>query len=248
MNEEKSEVENEENQLQIVETFSPLAMEVTNSSIGTRTGFGAFRKYESLSENSIRLVIESGFFLPPQQKVGEPWFWILDPEYFHFFFRKAYPGQNFRHFLNRVLVNPLYFNPFCVWALFWALAKAEHQFLFRFIPFWSHEERLTGHLVSQIIERIEEFKPHWKSLDSYQFRNSTSLFEIYYADTASGRRESVTGADLGLVVHGIFPNQKEFFKVVRFQAKKVRKSGNARINIPQAFSLMERDELGYYLF
>ena len=132
------------------------------------------------------------------------------------------------------------------WALFWSLAKAEHAFLEKYIPFWSHEERLTGHLVSQMVERLEEYGVHWRSLASGSPEKSDC--QIWYADTATARQEQFTGADLGLVVHGRMPGADEFFKVVRFQAKKVSKSGNATLDYDQLEALLNREDLGYYLF
>jgi hypothetical protein len=166
----------------------------------------------------------------------------MDPEFWHFSSRRLRP--DFRLFV-RSLINPQAYDPQAIWALFWALAKAEHEFLYRYIPFWSHEERLTGHLVSQMVERLEEFHPHWRVLTA---SDHESKCEIWYADTATARRESVTGADLGLVVHARFPNQEEFFKVARFQAKKADRSGKAAIDLNQVEALLRTAHLGYLLF
>jgi len=229
------------------ERFVSHASNTTDGAIGTRAGFGALRNFQSVSDNSIRLAIDSGFFAPPREKGDEPWIGTFDPEFWHFYGRR-YPRQQFRHFVNRVLSSPSYYHPRCMWALFWALAKAEHEFLFRYVPFWSHEEQLTGHFVSQIMERTHDFKELWLDLDLQQFGEKTSELKIYYADTAAGRREALTGADLGFIVHAVLPKQREFFKVARFQAKKVSRSGNARIDLDQTRALMRRPELGYYLF
>ena len=67
-------------------------------------------------------------------------------------------------------------------------------------------------------------------------------------DTATARRESVTGADLGLIIQARFARQREFFKAVRFQAKKVNKGGNVRINLDQTDALIRTKNIGYYLF
>ncbi len=232
---------------EFIDKFVNHALRITDDSIGTRSGFGALRNFNSISDNSIRLAIDSGFFSPPRENGNEPWIGSFDPEFWHFFGRR-YPRQQFRHFLNRVLTSPSYFHPRCIWALFWALAKAEHEFLFRYVPFWSHEERLTGHFVSQIIERTLEYRELWSELDLNQFGEKSSELEIYYADTSAGRREALTGADLGFIIHAVLPKQREFFKVARFQAKKVSRSGNARIDLDQTRTLIRHPELGYYLF
>ena len=54
--------------------------------------------------------------------------------------------------------------------------------------------------------------------------------------------------NLGLVVHGKYSNQIEFMKVIRVQAKKVAPSGTAVIDLDQAATLLQTDNLGYYLF
>jgi len=71
---------------------------------------------------------------------------------------------------------------------------------------------------------------------------------VWYADTATSRKESLTGADLGLIIHARLPGQDEFFKVARFQAKKVDRFGKARIDVDQTKALLQHEQLGYYLF
>lgn len=135
-----------------------------------------------------------------------------------------------------------------MWALFWALAKAEHEFLYRFVPFWSHEERLTGHFLSQILERIAEFSSPWHILATTGVKSEDSHLRVWYADIATHRQESVTGADMGLVVHAKFKGHEEFLKVMRLQAKKVSPTGRATIDLDQTATLLTRNGLGYYLF
>jgi len=157
-----------------------------------RAGFGALRRLEQLLQKSVQLVVESGIFAHPKNE--HPWPWIA--------FRRGMPAHH-RFFFEKVLGSPLSYDPSAFWALFWALAKAEHLFLFRYTPFWSHEERLTGHLVSQVMERVEEFAGHWRTLGRAGLEPTHC--RIWYADTATARREKITGADLGLVVHAKLP-------------------------------------------
>ena len=147
------------------EKYIQLALDIGEQRTRSRAGFGAFRHFRSVCRSSIVLALESGFFSDANRQ-SRP-FTLIDEELFHdFFMRKGYGQPNFRYFFEQVLTTPLSFNPSCLWALFWAAAKAEHDFLIRYIPYWSHEERLTGHLVSQLITRIEDFEPHWAALDS----------------------------------------------------------------------------------
>lgn len=208
----------------------------------SRTGFGAFRKSGDLFRNTLSLILESGIFTPPRSEAS-PW---SDPDYwYHFIYR--FPGRYIRFFKD-ILSKPSSFDPVCMWALFWALAKAEHEFLYRFVPFWSHEERLTGHLISQILERIEEFASPWRALAPTGKNSEESQLRFWYADIATNRQESVTGADLGLVVHAKFGAKDEFLKVLRFQAKKVTPSGRAKLDLDQTAALIATSNLGYYLF
>ena len=224
--------------------YIQLALDIGEQHTRSRGGFGAFRQFRDICRNSMGLVFESGFFANNSHQMP---FHLLDDEFFlDFYMRKGKFRPNFRYFFEQVLTNPSSYNPVCLWSLFWAMAKAEHEFLLRYIPYWSHEERLTGHLVSQIITRLEDFEVYWAALDDKT--QDKSHCRIHYMDTATARRESLTGADLGLIIQARFPRQREFFKAVRFQAKKVDKGGNARIDLNQADTLIRTKNIGYYLF
>lgn len=225
------------------EEYLRIASEIAQAPVRSRAGFGAFRHFEGVFWDSLRLVLDSSYFSPRQP--NGPWpIPVFDPEFWHFFGRRHWITP--RAFIESVLTSPASFSPNPLWALFWALAKAEHEFLHRYIPYWSHEERLTGHLVSQLIERLESFSSHWIALNASADRESSC--RIWYADTATARREAMTGADLGLIVQAKFGPQEEFFKVARFQSKKVGRNGTARIDIEQVEALLHRQKLGYYLF
>lgn len=227
-------------------SYIQLALGIGEQHTRSRGGFGAFRQFREVCRDSMRLVLESGFFADTNRQAMP--FHVLDDEILlDFFLRRGQVRPNFRHFFEQVLTNPSSYNPSCLWSLFWAVAKAEHEFMLRYIPYWSHEERLTGHLVSQLITRLEDFEPHWAALDRDQ-SSDKSHCRIHYMDTATARRESMTGADLGLIIQAQFPRQREFFKIARFQAKKADKGGNARIDLTQADTLIKAKNFGYYLF
>lgn len=226
---------------QTTDSYAPLAAAIANPAIQSRVGFGTFRKHRTLFERSHQLIARSSLIAPPTAAI-QP-FWPLDPEYLHFALRHG--DYNHSHFF-RYLTSPSVFQPTCVWALFWALAKSEHQFSIRFLPFWSHEERLTGHFISQLCERIEEFAIHWSSLAGNDPQRS--WLDVWYADTAAGNREKDTGADLGLIIHGQYAGDEEFYKVARFQVKKVPSGNTARIDLNQTKVLLRSEGLGHYLF
>ena len=246
MNQEKNIIDEiEEVEIFKSQQYENLALKIIEKYIRSRDGFGAFQEYESLFRNTSRLIFKSGFisnFNDEKHSVlpirFHPKYWDMD----------LYQNQSFRYVFESFLAKPFSYNPSCVWALFWALAKAEHEFLSKYIPYWSNEERLTGHLVSQMLTRLEDFEHHWANLDSESEVKDRSYFQIRYFDTATARNEKITGADLGLIVQVKIPNRNEYFKVARFQAKKVDSSGSARIDLSQVSALLERENLGYFLF
>jgi hypothetical protein len=167
MNDDKSVSErNDALSNQDYSTYVQLATDIFDQFSRGRTGFGAFRHFSNIFRETARLVLESGFLASPQKQDIPLWF--LDEEWLHFHFRKGYPTSH-KHFINQILSSPSSYDPPCLWALFWAMAKAEHEFLIRYVPFWSHEERLTGHLISQLVERIESFSSYWTSLNDTSY-------------------------------------------------------------------------------
>jgi hypothetical protein len=228
------------------ERFVQLALEIGERHVRSRGGFGAFRNFRRICLDSLMLALESGFFTRNLHESVHPAL-FNDKFFFDFYMRRGKFHPNFIYFFEKILSNPASFNPPCLWALFWALAKGEHEFLLRYTPYWSHEERLTGHFISQLITRIEDFEIHWADLEDNQSENK-SYCRIHYIDTATARQEKETGADLGLIIQAQFPRQEEFFKAVRFQAKKVDSKGNASIDLNQADTLIKAKNMGYYLF
>lgn len=111
------------------------AYEFAQKYLHTRTGFGALSHFHKIGFESMLLAVNSSFY-----KGSKPHFLMIK--------------YDLRSFIKDDLTKPNSYDPPTLWALFWALAKAEHNFLSRYIPHWSNEERLTGHFVSQIIERI----------------------------------------------------------------------------------------------
>ncbi|MCC6739553.1 MAG: hypothetical protein IT452_10960 [Planctomycetia bacterium] len=146
-----------------------------------------------------------------------------------------------------MLSQPSAFDPNPLWALFWAAVEAEGKFHELYVPYWSHEERLTGHLVSQLLERVEEFAPRWFALSSLSQQTERDGMRLAYFDTATASREKFTGADLGLVVHGDLGGG-EFYKVARLQAKKANARGRCRIDLDQVEVLLSAEGAGYFIF
>jgi hypothetical protein len=129
-----------------------------------------------------------------------------------------------------------------MWHLFWALTEGTQRFVSRYIKFWSHEERLTGHLITEIARAAEGGTVLF---DSSPLRGRVTL---YYADVAARSMEAKTGADFAIIVQVATEGGGETFKVARFQAKKVGPNGKARVEADQLRVLRQTDGLGYYAF
>lgn len=195
------------------------------------SGFGCMESFPEIYGENRSLVFESEHFVRPTCEIDYA---------IQRLSTKGNPQRFFETYLGRLTS---YF-PQSLWALFWALVEAEHRFVRWFVHWWSHEERLTGHLIAQVFERLEDFGFYWKQISG----EKESEMKIWYADTATGRRESGTGADLGLILHAHLPGTDEFYKAARFQAKKVGTNGKAEINIGQLKNLMDHSGIGHYLF
>lgn len=249
MSTEKPRPQEQPTQEEIFKEYQKQASDFAAGILSSRSGYGSYRHFDGIFHESFRLVMGSSrirsnlYFEPP----GIPYLYDLELA-FHLLrhYRRGWGTSSLRFFIENLLGSPASYEPPALWVLFWALAKAEHNFLYRYVPFWSNEERLTGHLVSQMIERLEEFSDHWNSLS--RASEPPISCKVSYIDTATARSESLTGADLGLIIHANFPGQEEFLKVARFQAKKAESNGKARIDLDQAQILLQAEKLSYYLY
>lgn len=211
-----------------------------DAALASRGGLGAYRHYEEIFRDTARLAWESGLL-----RVPAPWGGSRHPHFFEEWWYMLRRGASTRFLFRDVLAHPSSYEPRAPWALFWALAQAEHDFLYLFAPLWSNEERLTGHLLSQVVMQLDNFGPSWRDLAGSA--SSEPLCRITYIDTATAGQEKYTGGDLGLVVHGKYSEHGEFFKAAVLQAKKADWSCACRVDVPQAQRLMQQESLGYYL-
>jgi len=154
------------------ERYIQLALNIGEQHTRSRAGFGAYRHFHSICRSSIALALESGFFSDINRQ-SRPFHFFDEELFFDFFMRKGHPRPNFRYFFEQALTNPSSFNPSCLWALFWAVAKAEHDFLIRYIPYWSHEERLTGiwyHNCLPGLRTLSLIGQHWTAPTNHPIR------------------------------------------------------------------------------
>jgi hypothetical protein len=105
-------------------------------------------------------------------------------------------------------------------SLFWALVSAQRTFLEETAAsekeHWSHEERLTGVLEAHLRGELRRFAPEWRALRA----NKRSQLDFTSVDLSRGRMERVTGADFGVIFRVCEPDSPEYFRAIRFQAKK----------------------------
>jgi hypothetical protein len=119
-----------------------------------------------------------------------------------------------------------------------ALIRAEVRLISRFVPQRSHEERLTGNLVSEIDSAIFLIRGQFRrtSLELYSTEKDVAFF--YYDLSRGGKLEKTTGADLGLVLVVDLPDFPFTVKSLVLQAKKL--DGNsAKIERQQYETLLK---------
>lgn len=151
----------------------------------------------------------------------------------------------------RVLIEDILTNGFGLHPLldtvFAAFARAEVRFSLRFVPQRSHEERLTGSLVSEIEAAIHLASGHFRRQAEERYREARDVDFIYYDLSRGGCLENRTGADLGLILHVDLPDWPPLTRYAAFQAKKL--DGSAQIDGHQFDTLRSQfGEAAAYLF
>ncbi|MET4026947.1 hypothetical protein ABIE59_002475 [Marinobacter sp. MBR-99] len=102
-----------------------------------------------------------------------------------------------------------------------ALAFGELEFWERDLPQNSHEERLTGHILSKIFSSVRFCSESISDYSKEVFKNELPI-EVSYHDLSKNNREKVTGSDFGVILHTNFPDQEESVMGVAIQAKKLK--------------------------
>jgi hypothetical protein len=176
------------------------------------------------------------------------------------FFEKLYFQNFFKHchhcfelkpnakisLLRNLLNTDGYFNNGLFQILFNAFVFAESKFVYNFIPQNSHEERLTGHLISEYIFALEIVKNAFQA-KAFELYSANLTLDFHYTDLSANNQEKVTGADFGILFHINLPDYPEEVRAIILQAKKFKK--NATIDIEQCETLKNFAEEGaYYCF
>jgi hypothetical protein len=144
-----------------------------------------------------------------------------------------------RMLVEDILSNGLGLHPLLD-TVFAAFARAESRFSLRFVPQRSHEERLTGSLVSEIEAAIHLASGRFRAQAEERYHEARDVDFIYYD-------LSHTGADLGFILHVDLPDWPPLTRYAAFQAKKL--DGSAQIDRRQYDTFISQfSEAAAYLF
>lgn len=131
--------------------------------------------------------------------------------------------------------------------VFHALVRAESRLSLRFVPQRSHEERLTGNLVSEIEAALHLVKPHFSQVCAQRYGEEHAVDFFYYDLSRGGTIEKETGADLGFILLIELPDLPPLVRYVAFQAKKVH--GSSQLPKSQYDALCKAfGDAAHYLF
>ena len=111
-----------------------------------------------------------------------------------------------------------------------SLIRSEIRFIHRFIPQGSHEERLTGNLVSEISNSVELIKDLFKSVSIDEYGVEKQIDFFYIDMSKGGKLESHTGADLAIGFSIDLPDYPKTNKSYVFKAKKINSSSQLDLN------------------
>jgi len=108
--------------------------------------------------------------------------------------------------------------------VFSALARAESRFSLRFVPQRSHEERLTGNLISEIEAAFFLVRDTFTEMAIQRYGEPREIDFVYYDLSRGGKIEKHTGADLGIILTIDLPDLPLLVRYAAFQAKKLENS------------------------
>jgi hypothetical protein len=154
--------------------------------------------------------------------------------------------RNDRKFIREIIEEQVCDNKL-IDLLFKSLIRSEIRFIHRFIPQRSHEERLTGSLVSEMSNSIELIKDLFKSTSIEEYGVEKQIDFFYFDMSKGGKLESITGADLAIGFSIDLPDYPKTYKSFVFQAKKINNS--SQLELSQYNTLIKNfSENSAYLF
>ena len=108
--------------------------------------------------------------------------------------------------------------------VFAAVARAESRFSLRFVPQRSHEERLTGNLISEIEAAFFLARNAFAEIAVHRYGEAREIDFVYRDLSRGGVIEKQTGADLGIILSIDLPDLPPLVRYAAFQAKKLSNS------------------------
>lgn len=133
-------------------------------------------------------------------------------------------------------------------VVFSAVARAESRFSLRFVPQRSHEERLTGNLISEIESAFFLIRDAFTDMAMKRYGEAREIDFVYYDLSRGGKIEKHTGADLGIILTIDLPDLPFLVRYAAFQAKKLE-GGNSSIPKDQFNTLCNKfGDAAAYLF
>lgn len=111
-------------------------------------------------------------------------------------------------------------------CVFEALARAEARFSLRFVPQRSHEERLTGNLVSELDAALFLVRPLFAELSQKRYGEVLDVDFLHYDLSKGGTIEKQTGGDLAIILSMDLPDLPPLIRYAAFQVKKINDSSS----------------------
>jgi hypothetical protein len=165
-------------------------------------------------------------------------------DYFEYWFMKHFPMKlrKVSHSLLRDLLSKAeYFDNELFHLVFQAFVYAETKFIQNYIPQNSHEERLTGHLISEYANSLSIIKNSFEEKAKLIYDEPLTI-DFLYTDLSSNNNEKKTGADFGIIFHLNLPDYPNETRAAVFQAKKFK--NNFLVDIAQCETLKTYAEEG----
>ena len=132
-------------------------------------------------------------------------------------------------------------------CVFSGLARAESRFALRFIPQRSHEERLTGALLSELEAGLFLISERFKEISLQRYGKALEVDFLHYDLSRGGKIEKDTGGDLAIILSVDLPDMPRQLRYAAFQAKKVE--GSTSIAKEQYQTLLSQfSDAAAYLF
>ena len=128
-----------------------------------------------------------------------------------------------------------------------AISRAETRLSLRFVPQRSNEERLTGHLISEIEAAIHLASPSFTLLSQKRYGENLMLDFSYLDLSRGGHDEKLTGGDFGIILSIDLPDRPKILRSIAVQAKKLNR--NSQVNKVQFDTLVKNyGEGATYIF